>query len=736
MELRELSDASIGRVAILAARIGSYDPSGPEAAHLRGHQIEAIQRFRDVATAILNGDTSNDGMAILHPTGSGKTVTTAEITRMICGETSNDDPPLRALMLVPGHKILHQTTGDEDELGAIRTFATNVTVAEYSGKRKNRDALVTVMTYQALPWALERGDIDVIDPSIVICDEAHHVIDGTWAKAVETISRDKLLVGLTATPVYSSARDVSRLFPKVLVRKTMKEGIEEGMLSEMRGFVYRGASRISISRKGADFAEEDLFEAIANSEDNYLAAKICAREVEMGRRGVVSCVPGFDRAHAKIVAKILSETRVNTPEGVRNIRAAFVGGEVHERTLEKIFKEYREGKIDVITYVNLLLEGWDSPESDFTVLLRPTISRVLAEQRIGRIVRPREGKVAVVHEIVYDITGDAPDQITHLDILDETKIIQGHYFGMRKDLNSKESKRKYSQTPAHIFDVEDYNTDPDLALKIAELDAVPLDEVRVLCGQESIPFEWHTSHILAHKFNIDRDEVEKVLQQAKVSFRVEETESVRRMYYPPRASLVIAEHLGLEHLPEGAITVNELMRHHRDFRQYRGVNRRTIIQAVEEEGFRSQLYITENGQVVRAYPAESIDVPPVIIRDHKPHIHEAPKKEVEIIDNSLSSLSDTISWLNATLVNPDEIESNLYRREVQVSQTSLLYAIKKLKEIDPRIYKKLQERLSKLSIVPSPQMNNVMLANKLDFVGLVVAAINARSEINKRANTK
>lgn len=721
------------RIEGLLDRMAAYDPAAPEAAHLRGHQIQAISRFREVSNFILSSEIPNRGMAILHPTGSGKTVTTAEIARLVCnviGESEESASPHKVLMLVPGHQILQQTTGNEDEVGAIHKFAPGVSVAEYSGKKKELGADVTVMTYQALPWAIEKGIIDEIDPSVVVCDEAHHIIDGAWADAVSTIAANRLLVGLTATPSYSETRGVDRLFPYVLDRKSMIDGIEGGFLSELQGFTYKGKARVKATRRGKDYAEEDLFNAIAESEDNYLAAKICAREVEMGRQGVVSCVPGLDRAHAKIMAEILSNTKVKTPDGERNIRAAFVGGEVHEKELERIFKAYKAGEIDVITYVDLLLEGWDSPETDFTVLLRPTMSRVLAEQRIGRIIRSRQGKLATVHEILYTMEGSTLPQVTHMDILNEDKVIQGRHYAPRDREAADDNNRKRSHGPARIFSAEDFAVDPDLQDRIAELDAVAMSEVRIMCGQNVIPLEWNTSYILANLFKISTEEIEQVLQAAKIPSKAEAVEGVERTYYPPRAKWVIAEHLGLKEFPEGSVTMTDLTRHHRRFQQYRRVTRTVIEGALKDAGVEGGLFITASGEVVFAYPGESMDVPPVHV---VPTNFNLPRKKeashaVEKIDDTPLGI---VTWLHGVLVNPEAARSNLERIQIRTAQSLLLAAIQRLGVVDPSLYKTIQEEIADGEIESTVQMENVMRARKLDFVGLIVAAGSAKLEFEK-----
>ena len=719
----------------IRARLASYDVADPKAAHLRAHQVEAVQNFRDTVLSIVDNKEPKDGMAILHPTGSGKTVTSAEIIRMLCGsDIDSADPPLKALILIPGHQIKEQTLGNEDELGAIRTFAPGITVGEYSGYHKTTNAEVTVMTYQSLPGAVAGGNIEKINPAIVVCDEAHHIIDGTWAEAVENITRDRIRLGLTATGEYSKTRNVGLLFPNILAQKSMKEGIEEGILAEMQGFVYRGSSRISVAKHGADYNEEGLFNDIAHSQDNFLAAKICAEEVKLGRRGVVSCVPGFDRAHAKIMAEILSRTKIQTAGGERNIRAAFVGGEIHPDNLRKIFTDYRNGRIDVITYVNLLLEGWDSPQSDFTVLLRPTASRVLAEQRIGRIIRPRPEKIATVHEIIYETSGEAVPQVTHMDIMESSMVKQGYTYRAQRTDKTRANNRKYKEAPAHIFDIDGYTMDPEFASKIAELDATPLKEIKVACGQEAIPFDWPTAHLLSSKFDISIEKVEKILGEAKLPFKSVIYDEVERTYYPQRSSTIIAEHLDLPLMPEDYLTLREIVAYHKSFKQYPHVRRLTVMQALEEAGIKREIFLREDGTVVKAYPPSARNVPPFLLGGEikKRGKQPAPQEVSDIPDKT----SQSLEWLENILTNPTEAPTPWQRREIITAQSCLLAAIKKLNDLPPSLYMAIGNEIKASNLVPSNQMLNTMRTCKIDFVGLVAATNKALVMYRKMEKSK
>lgn len=720
----------------LAVSLSEYDVGSPESSYLRSHQRIAVGNFVEHATAITDGTTPNRGMAILHPTGSGKTVTVTEILRIATSGEEGERP--KALMLVPGHSIMGQVVGSEENVGAVSKFAPGISVTEYSGRRKDISGDVVVMTYQALPWAITKGVVDEIDPTLVVCDEAHHIIDGKWAEAVaETVKEDRMLVGLTATPAYSDSRNVSALFPIVLDKKTMGEGISEGMLAELRGFVYKGSARLNVSRRGKDYEEEEIFASLIDSEDNYLAAKICASEVMQGRRGVVSCTPGYDRAHAKIVAEILKNTDVTTIEGTRKIRAEFVDGTIHPDRLDEIFENYRTGKLDVITYVNLLLEGWDSPETDFTVLLRPTISRVLAEQRLGRVIRSRDGKVATVHEIVYEMIGDTVPQYTHLDVIQENKAkVTGGTNTTKHDLDAH---RRYNQEgPLHIFSPDQFAFDDELAARVREFDSVPIDEIRIICGQETIPIHWLEEQFLAARFDMEIEELRKTLEAGGVAGRVEEVGDSERRYYPSRSNLVLAEHNNIPVLPETHHTVQDLLRIHKKRGLYRRVTRRMIVKALEEEGVAGGVYFTEEGSVVEAYPPESSDIPPITaVSDDVPNKKPSKYQKGES-SATVKTANEVLGWIHDILVNPGTAPTGYMKQQILTAQNCLLKGVELIPKASPEELSAIKTELSELGIDSqelSERLKNLMKARSIDIYGLVFSgrfALNSLEIIKTR----
>jgi ATP-dependent helicase IRC3 len=715
----------------LISRLDAYDITDPEAEHLRPHQVEAVQGFVDNVRAIVSGEQPNEGMSLLHPTGSGKTVDIAEIARMLSSEKPNTEP-LNVLTLVPGYRVLDQTVGDEEDIGVIRAYAPGVSVAEYSGKSKSTDARVTVMNYQSLRGAVRRGDINVINPGLIICDEGHHVIDGVWAEDVAEISQGRLLLGMTSTPAYSESRDIRNLFPVVLVQKTLKEGIEEGILSEMRGFLYKGSEiHMQRSSSSGDFNQKDVIRALAESKDNYLAAAICAGEVAQGRRGVIRCAPGFDRAHSKIMAKILSNTPVNTPEGQRYIRAAHVDGEIDKESLKAIIRKYNDGQLDVLTYTRLLLEGWDSPTTEFGVMLSPTKSPVLEEQSIGRLVRPLPGKIATLHEVVYDIKGDRR-QVTHLDILEADKVRQGRRYGGYRPGPAK----GYATKPAsdtEAFDIDKFVVNSGLIAAIsADNRPSAIQETRIDWEKEGIPYDWRSSTVLARILGSNRAEVDAILSENAVPALTIDIKGVDHTYHAPDAIGVLAPRLGIVPFPDGPespLTLDDLLEYTRNNSPAKKIRAPKLYKIMELAGVTTKKYLVGGNRVVEGYPFEHRDVA-INGVGYRNRSDSYRVEEDFDDDDDLSPGEELTEWLKDALVDPATVDSRWRRQQIIAAQSCLVAAVKEGGN-DWQSLESLTNDIAERQIEPTPQMKKLMQAKSLGLGELLVLAKQAQAKFEE-----
>jgi superfamily II DNA/RNA helicase len=128
-----------------------------------------------------------------------------------------------------------------------------------------------------------------------------------------------------------------------------------------------------------DFIESHLARVVNTPLRNTLLVK-AYRDLAPGRRTIVFCV---DVAHAKDVHRAFAEA---------GIRAAPVWGELSRDQRRSTLAGFSAGEIDVVTNCNVLTEGFDEPRVDCVIMARPTRSKLLYAQMVGRGTRLHPGK--------------------------------------------------------------------------------------------------------------------------------------------------------------------------------------------------------------------------------------------------------------------------------------------------------------------------------------------------------
>ena len=90
-------------------------------------------------------------------------------------------------------------------------------------------------------------------------------------------------------------------------------------------------------------------------------------------------------------------------------RRFLIPGVTHEtpaRERKEILDRFREGRYRAVIASDVLNEGVDVPDAGVAVILAGSASRREYVQRLGRILRPREGKRAILYELVTAQTGE------------------------------------------------------------------------------------------------------------------------------------------------------------------------------------------------------------------------------------------------------------------------------------------------------------------------------------------
>ena len=323
---------------------------------LRDYQQEAIDNLKKMRE---DGKT----IALLyHATGVGKTITAATDAKAVGGRT---------LFLVNALKLASQ---------AKETFAKvwpEATLGEYTGNQKNMTQTVIFATVQSISKDLEK--FSPTDFDYLIVDECHHAAANTYQK-IFTYFHPKFILGLTATPERSDGEDMLELFQNVAHKMDLKTAVERGVLVPIRCIrVKTNIDLTDVRINGIKYNSQDLESKLFIPERNQLIVDTYLKYVN-GKKTVIFCA-SVD--HAAEIAKLLRNN---------GVKAEAVSGRDRVEIRDKILKDYETGSTNVLCACDLLNEGWDSPHTTVLFMARPTMSKTIYMQQLGRGTRRCPGK--------------------------------------------------------------------------------------------------------------------------------------------------------------------------------------------------------------------------------------------------------------------------------------------------------------------------------------------------------
>ena len=326
----------------------------------RKYQTEAIQNCRNSF-----GQGTKAALLVM-PTGAGKTVVFSQITQSAVDKNNN------VLILVHRRELIKQAS---EKLAAI-----NVDHGIIAAKFKPKDSPIQIASVQTL---VRRLDTTKFTPSLIIIDEAHHAVAGSWSKIINHYS-DAILLGVTATPCRLDGRGLKEFFDDLIIGPTIPELVDLGYLSPHR--VYAAPKPVvldGLRTLAGDFAKDDL--ALRMNEYTIKGDIIEHwRKYASTLPTIVFCV---NIEHAEAVAEKFNES---------NIKADIITGEMKTDDRDQVINDLSNGSTQVLVSVDVVSEGFDLPQVSCAILLRPTKSEGLYMQQVGRILRPQKDKVAIV----------------------------------------------------------------------------------------------------------------------------------------------------------------------------------------------------------------------------------------------------------------------------------------------------------------------------------------------------
>ncbi len=323
---------------------------------LRNYQTRGVA---DIRAAYGAGRKS---VAFIAPTGSGKTIV---LTYIAHGATAKGN---RMAVIVHRAELIRQTSV------ALNSMDVRFGIVA-PGVLPQPDMPVQLAMIQTL---VNRPDA-IQSPNLIIIDEAHHVLADSYLQIIARYPKAKIL-GLTATPQRLDGKGLGTVFEQLVMGPSVQELIDTGFLSRPKYYAPpTGLDMTGVKRTAGDFNKKQMGERVdrptitGSAVEHYL--KICP-----GVPAVAFC------------ASVKHAEHVRDQFIAAGIPSAAIDGKLSDDERVDRVAALTDGRIKVLTSVDVISEGFDLPSVTAAILLRPTESLALSMQQIGRVLRPSPGK--------------------------------------------------------------------------------------------------------------------------------------------------------------------------------------------------------------------------------------------------------------------------------------------------------------------------------------------------------
>lgn len=344
---------------------------------LRSYQQETIDLIHSAL------DRGLRRPAVVMATGGGKTVIFSHLIGQL--PTGPSATATKTLVLAHRTEIVKQAYTRISEVNPH--LRVGIEMAKYHANVEELDVIV------ALVASLSRGESRLAnykpeDFKAIILDECHHAVAATWQKVLKRLGADTNetpipVIGFTATLERGDGKALARAFDEIVHQRDLMTMIKNDELTDIKFHTVKvDLGLLDLKTKNDDFERVTLCHLLNEvSVNSRIAHLYLALRKEFNLRStIVFCV---DIDHCRNLCAALQEVGIN---------AQYVTGTTEKGERERILEDFIKGDIQVLANFMVFTEGTDIPNIDSIFIARPSKSRGLLTQMIGRGLRKYPGK--------------------------------------------------------------------------------------------------------------------------------------------------------------------------------------------------------------------------------------------------------------------------------------------------------------------------------------------------------
>ncbi len=334
---------------------------------LRDYQLRCVD-------ANLEAFSENSCVLNVMPTGTGKTITFAEtIARYCLGG-------VRAMVVAHREELIRQAV---DKIEQVTGLVPDVEMAEVRADTDSAwgRAKVVVSTIQTqIAGRIPRmKNFNPMDFKLLVVDEAHHATSQSYRRVMDhyLLNDECKVLGVTATPDRADESALGKVFETCAFEYGLVDAIEDGWLVdiEQQYIEVEGLDFSKIRSTAGDLNQGDL--AAVMSYETILHKSILPTIEIAGDRKTLLFATSV--AHAERMSEIINRYGKTS---------AIVHGGTPKDERRDILRRYSDGQIQMLCNCMIATEGFDEPGIEVVAICRPTKSRSLYAQMIGRGTRP------------------------------------------------------------------------------------------------------------------------------------------------------------------------------------------------------------------------------------------------------------------------------------------------------------------------------------------------------------
>lgn len=223
------------------------------------------------------------------------------------------------------------------------------------------------------------NDVDI--PDLLLVDENHHSTSNSYLKIFKYFSCYK--IGVTATPIRLSGEGFENINDILIDSVTAEWLIENKYLSPATVYSAPLCNVHDLKTKAGDYDKKISADVL---DKNIIYGDVIKhwREKAFNTKTIIYC---STVKHAENTADKFKENGIN---------AVSIDGTTNKIKRDEIIQKFRDGEITVLTNCDIVSEGFDIPDCECVILLRPTKSLTLFIQQSMRCMRYQEGKKGII----------------------------------------------------------------------------------------------------------------------------------------------------------------------------------------------------------------------------------------------------------------------------------------------------------------------------------------------------